>query len=102
VIAALALALLAQPVTVEQCLPALAAADRRVRVLEARLASAEAQLRVRSSSTALGGLTVYCPAPPLPTLCEGRPWWVDVATHAGAMALGAAVRGSCSCGGLER
>jgi hypothetical protein len=98
VIAALALAaLLAQPVTGAECLTALDAADRRVRVLTAQVASLEAQLRVRSSSTALGGLTVYCPAPPLPTLCAGRPWWVDVATHAGAIMLGGVV-----VRGLER
>lgn len=96
---ALALAaLLGAPPTLAETIAALAEADRQVRECRADLTAARSRLAARTSSAARD-VIVYCPAPPPPVVAvEARPWWLDLLSHAGASAAGAAV-GRLTCQG---
>lgn len=94
---ALAVVLAAPPTDEEACFASLDAATARVEQLEAQLRDLRRRLVARSSTTTTSLVCApqfVCPAQ---TSCEGRPAWLDLMTHAGAMALGGLV-----VRGLER
>ena len=85
------------PAAEDACFAALDASTARVDQLEAQLRDLRRRLAARSSTTTTSLVCApqfVCPAQ---TSCEGRPAWLDLLTHAGAMAIGGLV-----VRGLER